>query len=64
MTYIKNTPLPNPAKVFNFPQPYGFSGLVGHLLATEAASPIIKARQSKNICTVSLSSPREPLTQP
>jgi hypothetical protein len=58
-TYIKKTPFPNPDKLSIFPNPYGNLSLGGHLLEMAANNPTPNAKQSKNICILSLRSPRE-----
>lgn len=62
--YIKKIPFANPASVSIFPRPYGYLVLEGHLLITAAQTPTPRARQSKNICTLSLIRPRDPVRKP
>ena len=63
-TYMRKMPLANPESVSTFPYPYGNRGFGGHLLMTAAHSPTTSARQSKNMCILSLRSPRDPVMKP
>ena len=62
MTHIKKMPLAKPARVSIFPKPYGKRILGGHLLMTAAQRPTTSAKQSKSICMLSLSKPKDPVT--
>lgn len=59
---IKKTPFAKPLKVSILPNPYGNFWLDGHLLARAAKRPTARATQSKNMCMLSLSRPRESVT--